>query len=141
MPKKTTRTAKTSQRTKEEQWRRRMGAQGRSLVEDAGSVDESAEFDGEQESSVQVIAPARTSTYVQPRSTVGTAAGRASTASSVSQRRASSTAAARASRLRPAATGLSMDEEMYYVRSDIKRLVILTGICLAVLIVLSFLIR
>ncbi|MEO6457708.1 MAG: hypothetical protein ABIO92_05475, partial [Chloroflexia bacterium] len=60
----------------------------------------------------------------------------------VQQRRTPAAMSARASRLRPAsANTLSIDEEMYYVRSDIRRLIILTAICLAVLIALSFIIR
>jgi hypothetical protein len=36
---------------------------------------------------------------------------------------------------------MSIEDEMAYVRSDIRRLVILTGLCLAVLILLAFVIR
>jgi hypothetical protein len=40
-----------------------------------------------------------------------------------------------------AANQMSIDEEMTYVRSDIRRLIILTAICMAVLIVLAFLLN
>jgi hypothetical protein len=37
-----------------------------------------------------------------------------------------------------AANQMSIEDEMAYVRSDIRRLIILTGICLLILIALSF---
>jgi hypothetical protein len=49
--------------------------------------------------------------------------------------------AARPGRMRLAANTLSIDEEMHYVRSDIRRLIILTAICLVVLIALSFVLK
>jgi hypothetical protein len=48
---------------------------------------------------------------------------------------------ARTGRMKLAANAMSIDEEMHYVRSDIKRLIMLTAICLVVLIALSFVIR
>src|SRR5688572_32951351 len=44
-------------------------------------------------------------------------------------------------RLRLASNQMSIEDEMSYVRSDIRRLVILTALCLAVLILLAFVIR
>jgi hypothetical protein len=35
---------------------------------------------------------------------------------------------------------MSIEDEMYYVRSDIRRLILLTAACVAVLIVLLFVI-
>jgi hypothetical protein len=55
-----------------------------------------------------------------------------------SQRRAATPA--RNTRVRMAADTFTIEEEMYYVRSDIRRLIILTAICLAVLIALAFVI-
>lgn len=54
------------------------------------------------------------------------------------QRRA--TAAARSAGNRIANTGLSLDDEMHYVRSDVRRLILLTAICVLVLILLFFVI-
>jgi len=36
------------------------------------------------------------------------------------------------------APALSVDDEMHYIKGDIRRLIILTAICLAVIIALSF---
>jgi hypothetical protein len=49
--------------------------------------------------------------------------------------------ASRSARARTATPALSLEEEMYYVRTDIRRLVMLTVICIAVLVVLSFILR
>jgi hypothetical protein len=39
-----------------------------------------------------------------------------------------------------AASTMSIEEEMHYVRGDIRRLIILTAICLAVIVILAFLV-
>jgi hypothetical protein len=39
------------------------------------------------------------------------------------------------------ANQMSIDDEMDYVRSDIRRLIMLTALCLIVLIALAFVIR
>jgi hypothetical protein len=62
-----------------------------------------------------------------------------SAANAAAQRRA--LAASRAARSRLAVNTMSVEEEMNYVRSDVRSLVILTVICLAVIIVLAFVIR
>jgi hypothetical protein len=36
---------------------------------------------------------------------------------------------------------MSVEEEMHYVKSDVRSLVILTAICVAVIIVLAFVVR
>ena len=141
MPKKTTRTAKSSQqKAREEQWRRRVTAQGLTTVDDFTDVSPANDIDENTDEGSAPVPSAHTMTAARPRQGSPVAAGRASSAAA-QQRRTPASAATRASRLRPAATSLSMEEEMYYVRSDIRRLIILTAICLAVLIALSFLIR
>ncbi len=141
MPKKTTRPVKSSQqKAREEQWRRRVNAQGLTTVDDfteTATVDALEENVGEE---TLPVSSARTMTAARPRQASPVAAGRAS-AGATQQRRTPVATAARASRLRPAAPSLSMEEEMYYVRSDIRRLIILTAICLAVLIALSFVLK
>jgi hypothetical protein len=58
-----------------------------------------------------------------------------------SQKRAGASATRGSARLRMAANQMSIDDEMAYVRSDIRRLIILTAICMAVLIALAFVLR
>ena len=140
MPKKSTRPAKSSQqRAREEQWRRRVSAQGLATIDGPATTTNAPDFDeNADEQSVPEVATS-TITSARARESMPSRSGRA--ASSAVQQRRTPTAANRASRLRPAATSLSIDEEMYYVRTDIRRLVILTAICLAVLIALSFVIN
>ena len=47
-------------------------------------------------------------------------------------------ATARGARVRLSANTLPLGEEMNYIRNDIRKLVILTAICLVVIIALSF---
>ena len=139
MPKKTTRTAKSSQqKAREEQWRRRVTAQGLATIDDVAEVSPADDLDDTMAEEAVPVASTRTMTAARPRQASQVGSGRAASAA---QQRRTPAAATRASRLRPAATSLSMEEEMYYVRSDIRRLIILTAICLAVLIALSFIIR
>jgi hypothetical protein len=49
-------------------------------------------------------------------------------------------AATRTQRNRLAAQGMTIEEEMHYVRNDIRRLIILTVICMVVIIILAFVI-
>ena len=141
MAKKTTRTTKTGQqRTKEEQWRRRMAAQARTNTvplpteRDASSypVDTTA-GDGYDGGTYAAALRSRSTEAAQRQNRAPSAA------TAASQRRAASTN--RAARTRLAANTLSLDEEMHYVRSDIRRLVLLTLLCIAVLVALSFFIR
>jgi hypothetical protein len=126
-------TKTTQQRSKEEQWRKRMASQaqrtGVTGNMTSGAVTDMMD-DGAEEA--RIPAPPR------PRSTM-TAPGRtqASTATATQRRTATS---ARTSRTRVTANALTIEEEMRYVRSDIRRLIILTAICLAVIIALSFVI-
>jgi hypothetical protein len=121
------------QKSKEEQWRRRMAAQGQVAT-----------------SSVLVepeVAPADATTYADgegtaetaPRPTTATPASKRTlgTSSAIAQR---SAAAARSARARLTTYTLSLDEEMAYIRHDIRKLVILTTACVAVLIALAFIV-
>jgi hypothetical protein len=142
MVKKTAKGAKTaSQRAREEQWRRRAAAQG-GLPAPTGTVerdDSGTDGDGTEATYAPRSSAARStaSTYA-----ARSGAARSRTSSSMgaaSQRRQFQ--AARPGRMRLAANTLSIDEEMHYVRSDIRRLIILTAICLVVLIALSFVLK
>ncbi len=138
MPKKTTRPVKSSQqRIREEQWRRRVSAQGLTAVDSPASTLDSADFTEVPEELAEMDLSVSTTTTIRPREATPPRSNR-SAAAAVQQRRTPASSAARASRLRPAANALTVDEEMYYVRTDIRRLIILTAICLAVLIALSF---
>ncbi len=139
------------QRSKEEQWRKRMAAQatrpaGGALVEPDEDADTQDAPVGE--TTTYTVAPSRTAiaqrnTSPTPATTVeastATAARTPGTTAAAAQRRAQ--AATRTARARIASTIMSVEDEMHYVRSDIRRLIILTAICFAVLIILSFLIK
>ena len=135
MPKKTARASRPSQqRSKEEQWRKRMAAQAQTggpgtLVERDGSSDDTAERG-------MGTAQAQTSTRTRATASTAAAAARAQSNSTALQRRA--TAAPRTSRMRLGANAMSIEDEMRYIKGDIRRLIILTAICLVVIIVLSF---
>lgn len=81
--------------------------------------------------------PRSAATSTATRATASTSTASSGTAAAT-QRRALT--AARGARTRAAATAMTVDDEMYYVRSDIRRLILLTVACLLVLIVLFFLI-
>lgn len=136
MAKKTARPAAkpTQQRTKEDQWRRRMAQQSQtgagSVVAEPGEMGSPSETRSYEDGSS--TAPARATSRVATTS----AARRAATASSVAQR--ANMAANRSPRARLSATTLPIAEEMHYVRSDIRKLIILTTLCVAVIIALSF---
>ncbi len=140
------------QRSKEEQWRKRMAAQAqtRATVTRTIVTRTVVEQDEAEYSPVADDATEHTPTPTSARATSGPAAATlprqtrsqavTSTAAAV-QRRASSASAARSARMRLAMPALSIEEEMHYVRSDIRRLIILTAICIVVLIALAFLIN
>jgi hypothetical protein len=153
MPKKTARAAKPSQqRSKEEQWRRRMAAQGRpgsgSAVVDAIEAADAAIEDGDL-SNEEVTPLASTRSTTAPRSAATTrSAARAetraqSTATATAQRRATGTGSysqrSTSARARMAAATMSVEEEMHYIKADIRKLVVLTGVCMIVIIALAFL--
>src|SRR6266542_1041017 len=136
MPKKTARAARPSQqRSKEEQWRKRMAAQARTNMPGALVERDGATSGGD--AGEMGVASAQTQTATRSRAVVsgGTGSAHAQSSSAAVQRRAMS--ASRTARARLGATALSIEEEMRYIKTDIRRLIILTAICLAVIIVLS----
>ena len=148
MAKKTTKP--TQQRAKEEQWRRRVTAQGRAtsptFPSTASNTAVEDEVDGEMEPEGYIQADmlpmpsVSTSPAATRPATAGTAARTSPTtsaAASAAQRRA--LAASRAARSRLVVNALSLDDEMNYVRADVRSLLILTAICLAIIIALAFL--
>jgi hypothetical protein len=105
-------------------------------VEEAGYTQ--AEM--RQMPSVATSGSARAATATRATATRTTSAASGSpAATAAAQRRA--LAASRAARTRMPANAMSVEEEMHYVRSDVRSLIILTGICLAIIIVLAFIIR
>jgi hypothetical protein len=158
MPKKTARAGSrpAQQRSKEEQWRKRMAAQTRtnpavtpngtggavSVRDTADAYDDLPEAPAASTSAPATARP-RTAAGGAPAATrprpspAGAATARSQAASAALQRRANA-ARPSSARARMGAPTLSIDEEMRYVRGDIRRLIILTAICLAVIIVLSF---
>ena len=64
----------------------------------------------------------------------------ASSARAAAPAGARTVARANAARARFATNTMSIADEMHYVKADIRKLVVLTAICLAVLIVLSFIV-
>lgn len=137
MPKKTARaTRPNQQRSKEEQWRKRMAAQARTGA--PGTLVERDGFASDDNTAAMGIEPAQAQIATRSRSggSANAVSTRTQSTSAAVQRRA--TAASRTSRVRLGANTLSLEEEMRYVKNDIRRLVILTTICLAVIIILSF---
>src|SRR5947207_5738950 len=130
MPKKTARTSKPGQqRSKEEQWRKRMAAQARVPAGSAVVETEETAYD-EPERADTRYAPAGETAASRPRAagTPAASANRTQAAAAAAQRRSASMA--RSARLRPGANVLSVDEEMRYIKGDIRKLVILTSICI-----------
>ncbi|HET9494565.1 MAG TPA: hypothetical protein VFR15_10060 [Chloroflexia bacterium] len=136
---------KVTQRSREEQWRRRVEQQSRqaaapaargraAAVEDDADVEDEAT--GYEQAEIRPM-PSGVTTTARATATTAPRTPRATPTSPAAARR---TPATRASRLAFQQT-MSLDEEMHYVRSDIRQLVILTALCLAVLIALSFVIR
>jgi hypothetical protein len=147
MAKKTNRP--TQQRSKEDQWRRRAAAQARMSTPTlsgamADQVIEEDEVEPEGYAQAEMremprVATSAAATRAMNTSPAARAAASSSAVNAAAQRRA--LAASRAARSRMAVNQMSVEEEMHYVRSDVRSLVILTAICLAVIIVLSFIIR
>lgn len=151
MAKKTVRAAKpTQQRTKEEQWRKRMAAQARtgattySAPNGAGSAVAEPEDDVETYESA-AVAPAAVAPTPAPRaqaqratSTPATSAARASAAQAAQRR---NLASQRPVRPRAGITNtMSVEEEMHYIRTDIRKLITLTAICIVIIIILAFIV-
>ncbi|HST06275.1 MAG TPA: hypothetical protein VLQ48_16290 [Chloroflexia bacterium] len=150
MAKKTTRTSQ-QQRARQEQWRRRIDAQtGQPTSGDAASVaavddaeeaygeaTDAAENAGYMQADMRPMPSVTTATTAAKRSTART--GTTSTTGAVptpGQRRA--LAASRTTRARLTMNTMSLEEEMHYVRADIRKLITLTIACLAIIIILSF---
>src|SRR4051794_2035292 len=135
MAKKTARVTKPSQqRSKEEQWRRRMAAQGTLATGSAVAepVTDGAGADATYATSSDTV------TRVRPASTTSvskSSATRSSGTATTMQRNA-----ARTARAKLATSGLSLEDEMHYIKADIRKLIILTVACLAVIIALAFVI-
>lgn len=136
---------KVTQRAREEQWRRRVEQQSRqpgmapgraAAVDDLPDVSDDA-LEYEQAEIRPMPSGVATSARATATTTARTPRATATTPAATAGRRTA--AAARASRLAFQQT-MSLDEEMHYVRSDIRQLIILTALCLAVLIALSFVI-
>lgn len=139
----------TQQRSKEEQWRRRVAAQTRATTPTLsdnvdGGTTTAEDIDGYTQAEMRQMpkvstgtsAPARAGTA--PASANVSRTGTPSAAAAAAQRRAM---ANRTTRTRIGANVMSLEEEMQYVRSDVRALIILTAICLAVIIALAFVIR
>src|SRR5438552_833778 len=137
MPKKTARATRPSQqRSKEEQWRKRMAAQAR--PGGAGALVERDGFGPGADTAEMAAESTQAQTTTRSRASSATATARTQTASAAMQRRASTTP--RGGRARFGANTLTIDEEMRYIKGDIRRLIILTAICLAIIIILSIIV-
>lgn len=144
MAKKTVKPAKSNlQRTREEQWKRRLAAQGGTIAVDSGlgadGTDAASGSDGTYASAPATTGATRTAVSSATRTAAAARSRSIPPSSATMQRRMAQPA--RAGRLKLAANTMSLEEEMHYVRSDIRTLIILTVVCLAVLIALSFVIR
>jgi hypothetical protein len=136
---------KVTQRAREEQWRRRVEQQSRPAGPLASgrsaAVDDMADLEDDAAEFVQADIrpmPSGVSTSARATATAAPRTPRATPTSPAASRRTA--AATRASRLAFQQT-MSLDDEMHYVRSDIRQLIILTAVCLVVLIALSFVIN
>lgn len=144
----TTKKTRTTQqqRARQEQWKRRVesqmgGEQTRpvsappaAIVEDA--ADEGMENSGGYQQAAIRPMPANVSTASTASAARNTPRAGGAAMPTAGQRRA--IAASRATRARVAMNTLSLDEEMHYVRADIRKLITLTVACLAIIIVLAF---
>ena len=148
MAKKTTRTSQ-QQRARQEQWRRRIDAQ---TGQPTSSGSASAAQDVMDDEAYGTAADADASegyqqADIRPIPSVATASGMKRAASSrpsptssmvqtPGQKRA--LAATRTTRARLMSNTMSIDEEMHYVRADIRKLITLTIACLVIILVLAF---
>ena len=148
MAKKTARPTNTKpaqQRSKEEQWRKRMAAQARTtgttLVPTNGAGSAIAESDdevlddtvaGQSAIPVPAASSARTASATRAQAT---SAARSTTASSAAVRRPLPPRGRLAQ-----ANALSVEDEMHFIKRDIQKLVVLTIICLAIIIILAFIV-
>jgi len=149
MVKKTTRTSQ-QQRARQEQWRRRIDAQtgqppSRGSVsasapdvmddEAYGTAVDAAESEGYQQADILPI-PAVATASGTKRATTSRPAATSSMVQTPGQKRA--LAATRTTRARLMTNTMSIEEEMHYVRADIRKLITLTIACLIIIVVLAF---
>lgn len=147
----------SQQKSKEEQWRKRMAAQARtgaatgyttapsagSAVTEPGDVTFVENGTGAEEivASGPVVATSAAVSTIPNAGKAAAAPVPRSSVPSAARRPMSAPRANLASRARiGAANQMSLDEEMHYIRSDIRRLIILTAICLVILIALAIII-
>jgi len=142
--KSTTSKGRESQLRKQAQWQRRVAAQGGTGAV-VSATPQGVEDDGLDASPVGMGTDAKVAI---PRSGGNARAAGSMPPSRVKspvqagiQKRAGVSSAKGSARLRMAANQMSIDDEMAYVRSDIRRLIILTAVCMAVLIALAFVLR
>jgi hypothetical protein len=131
------------QRSREEQWRRRAAAQagGSTSVADVYTADgrDGAGLDDEAEfTTVEMPTDAATLTARSTPAPRATSTRSQSTTASTSAAQRRGTNLARQSRSRYTPSVMSIEDEMYYVRSDIRRLILLTAACVVVLLALYF---
>ena len=152
MAKKTTRTSQ-QQRARQEQWRRRIDAQTGQPTTDSAASDSASSVDDTEEAYTEAMDAAENVGYqqaeIRPIPSVATASGtrRATTRTGATtattptpgQRRA--LAATRTTRARLTMNTMSLEEEMHYVRADIRKLITLTIACLVIIIVLAFILN
>ncbi len=147
MAKKTTRTSQ-QQRARQEQWRRRIDAQtgqptssGSASAQDVmddeayGTAVDAAESEGYQQADIRPIPSVATASGTR-RAATSRPNATSSMVQTPGQKRA--LAATRTTRARLMTNTMSIDEEMHYVRADIRKLITLTIACLVIIIVLAF---
>ncbi|HEX8229530.1 MAG TPA: hypothetical protein VF826_09475 [Chloroflexia bacterium] len=131
------------QRSREEQWRRRAAAQagGATSLADDYTADGrgGVGFDGEAEfTTVEMPVDAALTARSTPAPRASQTRAQTTATTAATQRRTTSLTRQGRSRLTP--NVMSIEDEMYYVRSDIRRLILLTAACVVVLLVLFFVI-
>jgi hypothetical protein len=149
MAKKTTRTSQ-QQRARQEQWRRRIDAQtgqptssgsasaaAQDVMDDEayGSAADAAESEGYQQADIRPIPSVATASGTK-RAASSRPGPTSSMVQTPGQKRA--LAATRSTRARLMSNTMSIEEEMHYVRADIRKLITLTIACLVIILVLAF---
>ncbi|MDQ3706801.1 MAG: hypothetical protein M3437_16580 [Chloroflexota bacterium] len=145
MAKKGSRPSKANQqRSREEQWRRRAAAQagGATSLVDTYTADGRDGADLDDDTGFTAVEVGTDAATLSARSTPASRATQTRTQAAATtasaQRRATSLTRQGRARLTP--NVMSIEDEMYYVRSDIRRLILLTVACVVVLVLLYFVI-
>jgi hypothetical protein len=125
----------SQQRSKEDQWRRRMAQQSQMGASSSTVAEPGVEMDSASGTEVGAGATQAATGRAATRAGSGAATKRATNVSAVTQR--ANLAGARSARVRLSASTLPLAEEMHYIRGDIVKLGILTAICLVVLFALA----